>query len=218
MTRSSSILAAALGVALAGPALAQDYVGGITGQLRDLGFEQIEVRQTLLGRARIIARSADGQREIILNPNNGEILRDFWQAAPGQSAISRLVDNRNSGASDRSGRDDTGNAGSDDSNDGTSGSDDSNDGTSGSDGSKDGTSGSDGSNDNTSGSDDSNSESSGSSNGNDDRSGSDDRDGKSGSDDDGSDDSSDDSDDSSDDSDDSNDDSRGGDSDDSSDD
>jgi hypothetical protein len=157
MTRSSLIFAAALGIALAGPVQAQDYVGDITGQLRDLGFEQIQVRQTLLGRARIIARSAEGQREIILNPNNGEILRDFWQAAPGQSATSRLVDNRNSGGSsgvsDRSGS----NAGSDDSNDDASGSAKGNDDRSGSDdrdddnGSDD--DGSDGSDD---GSDDSN--------------------------------------------------------------
>lgn len=150
MTRSSLIFSAALGIALAGPALAQDYVGSITGQLRDLGFEQIEVKQTLLGRARIIARSADGQREIILNPNNGEILRDFWQAAPGRSATSRLVDNRNSGGSDRGGSDDTGNAGSDDS---ISGSDDSNSDSSGSGNGNDDRSGSD-DRDGNSGSDD----------------------------------------------------------------
>ena len=137
MTRSSLIFAAALGIALAGPVQAQDYVGDITGQLRDLGFEQIEVRQTLLGRARIIARSAEGQREIILNPNNGEILRDFWQASPGKSATSRLVDSRNSGGSagrsNRSVSDGSGNAGSDDSNDDTSGSATGNDDRSGSD-------------------------------------------------------------------------------------
>ena len=146
MTRSSLIFAAALGIALAGPVQAQDYVGGITGQLRDLGFEQIEVRTTLLGRARIIARSAEGQREIILNPNNGEILRDFWQASPGQSATTQLVDSRNSGGSsggsDRSGSNGSGSAGSDDSNDDTSGSDDGNDDRSDS-GNRDGNSGSD---------------------------------------------------------------------------
>ena len=160
MTRSSLKLAAALSVALAGPALAQDYVGGITGQLRDLGFEQIEVRQTLLGRARIIARSADGQREIILNPNNGEILRDFWQASPGKAATSRLVDNRNSGGSDRSGSDDTGNAGSDDSTDDSSGSGNGSDDRSGSD-DRDDKNGSDddGSDDSSDGSDDNNDDS-----------------------------------------------------------
>jgi hypothetical protein len=146
-------------------------VGGITDQLRGLGFEQIDVKQTLLGRTRIVARSAEGQREIILNPNTGEILRDFWQAAPGQSATNRLVDSRNSGGSDRSGSTDSGRSGSGD------GSDDS--------------SGSDGGND----------DNSGSGNSNDDRSGSDDRDDDSGSDDDNSDDSGDDSDDDGDDSD-----------------
>ena len=171
MQRSSIYLAAALGLALAGSVQAQDLVGGITDQLRGLGFEQIDVKQTLLGRTRIVARSAEGQREIILNPNTGEILRDFWQAAPGQSATNRLVDSRNSGGSDRSGSTDSGRSGSGD------GSDDS--------------SGSDGGND----------DNSGSGNSNDDRSGSDDRDDDSGSDDDNSDDSGDDSDDDGDDSD-----------------
>ena len=159
MTRSSLIFAAALGIALAGPVQAQDFVGGITGQLRDLGFEQIEVRQTLLGRARIIARSAEGQREIILNPNNGEILRDFWQAAPGQSANSRLVDNRNSGSgsgdADRSSSDDSGSAGSDDGNDDRSGSGSSSDSGSDDSGSDDGNSDNSDSDDSDDGSDDS---------------------------------------------------------------
>ena len=176
MTRSPLIFVAALGIALAGPVQAQDYVSGITGQLRDLGFEQIEVRQTLLGRARIIARSAEGQREIILNPNNGEILRDFWQAAPGQSATSRLVDNRNSGGSsgvsDRSGSNESGNAGSDDSNDDASGSAKGNDNRSGSD-DRDDDNGSDddGSDESDDGSDDRDDGSDGSDDGSDDSGG-----------------------------------------------
>jgi hypothetical protein len=124
MQRSSFFLSAILGLAVAGPLHAEDIVGGITNQLRDQGFEQIEVRQTLLGRTRIVAHSTEGQREIIVNPNNGEILRDFWQAAPGQAATSRLVDNRNSDGADRSGSDDSG---SDDDDDDRSGSDDSDD-------------------------------------------------------------------------------------------
>jgi hypothetical protein len=130
MQRSSFFLSAILGLAVAGPLHAEDIVGGITNQLRDQGFEQIEVRQTLLGRTRIVAHSTEGQREIIVNPNNGEILRDFWQAAPGQSATSRLVDNRNSGNADRAdsnGSDESGNAGSDDDDNDRSGSDDSDD-------------------------------------------------------------------------------------------
>jgi len=160
MQRSPIYLAAALGLALAGSVQAQDLVGGITNQLRDLGFEQIDVKQTLLGRTRIIARSAEGQREIILNPNTGEILRDFWQAAPGKSSTSRLVDNRNSagssGGDDGNGRDDSGAAGSDGGGD-DSGSGNRNDNQSGSD-DRGGNSGSDddGSDDN--GSDDSDSD------------------------------------------------------------
>lgn len=143
MKRSPLIFAAAFGLTLAGSVQAQDLVGGITGQLRDLGFEQIEVRQTLLGRTRIVARSSEGQREIILNPNTGEILRDFWQAAPGQSATSRLVDRRNSNSgSDGSDRDGSDGASSDDGNDDSSGSGDDSDDRSGSD-DRDGKSGSD---------------------------------------------------------------------------
>ena len=135
MDRSTPYLAAALGLALAMPVHAQDFVGEITSQLRDLGFEQIEVGRTLLGRTRIVASSPEGTREIIVSSNTDEILRDFWQATPGQSANSRLVDNRNSGSgsggADRSSS--GGNAGSDDGNDDRSGSGSDSDSGSGSD-------------------------------------------------------------------------------------
>jgi hypothetical protein len=42
--------------------------------LCDQGFSQIEARQTLLGRTRMLAGSADRRREIIINPNAGEIM------------------------------------------------------------------------------------------------------------------------------------------------
>jgi hypothetical protein len=131
MDRSTSYLAAALGLALAMPVHAQDFVGAITNQLQDLGFEQIEVNRTLLGRTRIVASSPEGTREIIVSTNSDEILRDFWQAAPGKAANRPLVDNRNSGSGsggdNRSGSDDSGSAGSDDGNDNRSGSGSSND-------------------------------------------------------------------------------------------
>lgn len=94
MQRYRSLLAAALALAIALPATAQNTVAGITGQLRGLGFQQIDVGQTLLGRTRIVAISAEGQREIVVNPRTGEILRDLWRAAPGKSATHRLVDTR----------------------------------------------------------------------------------------------------------------------------
>ena len=141
------------------PVHAQDFVGEITSQLRDLGFEQIEVRRTLLGRTRIVASSPEGTREIIVSSNTDEILRDFWQATPGQSANSRLVDNRNSGSgsggADRSSI--GGNAGSDDGNDDRSGSGSDSDSGSGSD-DRDNDSDSDDSDSDDSGSDDSGSD------------------------------------------------------------
>lgn len=147
-----------MGLALAMPVHAQDFVGAITDQLRDLGFEQIEVKRTLLGRTRIVASSPEGTREIIVSSNTDEILRDFWQAAPGQSANSRLVDNSNSGSgsggSDRSSSDDSGSSGSDDGNDDRSGSGSSSD--SGSDDSDSDDNDSDNDDSDDSGSDDSN--------------------------------------------------------------
>jgi hypothetical protein len=32
---------------------------------------------------RIVAENGDGQREIVINPNNGEVLRDLWMADGG---------------------------------------------------------------------------------------------------------------------------------------
>lgn len=115
MPRTRNLRAAALVLALAMPAMAEDMVTGITGQLRDLGFDRIEVGRTLLGRTRIVASSADGEREIILNPRTGEILRDLWRAAPDQPATGTLVDTRGAkggddtdgGRDERSGSDNT---------------------------------------------------------------------------------------------------------------
>lgn len=66
------------GAALAGPALAQDFVGSVIAQLRQQGFLSVAQERTLLGRVRITASRKDGSREIIINPNNGEIMRDLW--------------------------------------------------------------------------------------------------------------------------------------------
>ncbi len=52
----------------------------IVAQLRDEGFTRIEISRTLLGRSRIVATGPEYEREIVLNPNTGVILRDFWIA------------------------------------------------------------------------------------------------------------------------------------------
>lgn len=50
----------------------------VVAQLKEQGYETIEVRRTLLGRYWIIADAEDIHREIVINPRTNEILRDFW--------------------------------------------------------------------------------------------------------------------------------------------
>jgi hypothetical protein len=87
---------------LAGPALAQDYVGSVISQLERMGFGAIRQERTLLGRVRIIGTRGDGRREIIINPNNGEILRDLWTPAQGGKSTSTIIQDK-SGRSGSSG-------------------------------------------------------------------------------------------------------------------
>lgn len=68
---------------LALPAFAASYVDQILTQLRAQGFENIEVETTWLGRARIAAVRGDVNREIVLNPTTGEVLRDLWLSTSG---------------------------------------------------------------------------------------------------------------------------------------
>lgn len=58
-------------------AFAEDYTDRITDQLRRQGFREIVVSRTFLGRHRILATTDKVEREIIVNPGTGEILRDY---------------------------------------------------------------------------------------------------------------------------------------------
>lgn len=80
------------GLIAATPAAAQDHVEDIVSQLREQGFSNIQQESTLLGRVRIMASSGDGQREIILNPHTGEILRDLWIPAEGSTRKIAIID------------------------------------------------------------------------------------------------------------------------------
>jgi hypothetical protein len=95
------------GMLCSGPALA-DYQNDIVRQLEGMGFARIDVSRTLLGRVRIVAAGEDGTREIILNPNTGEILRDLWMRANGRTSDGGLLAPaaRSSGRSSESGRGD----------------------------------------------------------------------------------------------------------------
>lgn len=91
VARLMAILAA--GLLMASAAFA-DYQQDIVRQLQGMGFDRIEVSRTLLGRVRITAFGADGSREIILNPNTGEILRDLWSRPDGSADARGLLEDR----------------------------------------------------------------------------------------------------------------------------
>jgi hypothetical protein len=75
------------GLALAGlgarPALAESPVDAVIRQLEGFGYRDISVRRTLLGRVRVQARRGADEREIVLDPRTGEILRDLLRARDG---------------------------------------------------------------------------------------------------------------------------------------
>jgi hypothetical protein len=109
------------------PALAEGYADSIVRQLQAQGFSKIETEQTWLGRTRIVAEGSQGQREIIVNPNTGEILRDLWLAQNGGGAGGLIA--RSASDDDGDGRDNGGDSGDD--NGGNSGGSNSGSGNSG---------------------------------------------------------------------------------------
>ena len=120
MKRRDFLTVLAAGMAAASPALAQDYVRSIVRQLRKQGFSAIVEERTLLGRVRIVAVSRDGQREIIVNPNNGEILRDLWSPSGNGVTEVTIIDDRKPGKGkdkDKGGSDDDGDDDDDDDDD-----------------------------------------------------------------------------------------------------
>ena len=76
-----SILVLVIGLC-ANSALAQGFEASIVDQLRREGYADIRLNTTFLGRVRILALGDKGQREIVINPRTGEVLRDLWQVAP----------------------------------------------------------------------------------------------------------------------------------------
>lgn len=83
------ILAAAAVLALSGAAVqALEVEENIVAQLRGQGYTFVQVTRTWLGRIRIDAKQGDVRREIVINPNTGEILRDY------QGKVTILADDR----------------------------------------------------------------------------------------------------------------------------
>lgn len=73
-----------------GVALADPFTDRITDQLRQQGYGEIVVTRTFLGRYRIVATTDRTEREIIVNPGTGEILRDYIEDKDNDSASSGL--------------------------------------------------------------------------------------------------------------------------------
>ena len=79
--------------------------------LQSQGFSGIEVSRTWLGRTRIVATGSAGRREIVLNPNTGEVLRDYLDETETETERGREGDGHaggGGGGSDDSGSDDSG--------------------------------------------------------------------------------------------------------------
>lgn len=58
-------------------AAAQSVEDQVVTQLQEQGFAEIEVHKTFLGRLRFTAESELFYRELVINPQTGEVLRDY---------------------------------------------------------------------------------------------------------------------------------------------
>ena len=65
---------------IAAPGNANPIADSAVSQLRDQGYNDIQVQRTLLGRIHITAISDSNRREMVIHPITGEIMRDRWWA------------------------------------------------------------------------------------------------------------------------------------------
>jgi hypothetical protein len=127
LSRRRFLISASAAVLAASPAMAQDDAAtrSVIRQLERQGFEIISVRRTLLGRVRVLSRRGNLQREIVLDPRNGAILRDYTVDAGGTPRIGPSPDEEeNGGVQGAHGYDDDYDDDDDDSSGSDSGSDD----------------------------------------------------------------------------------------------
>ncbi len=124
-TLLSALLASATLIVSTGAVAAASYTEDVVAQLVNLGFSDITAETTLLGRVKIMAWRADGQREVIINPRTGEILRDTWTpngiGAP-RTVLNDVEDDDNSGSGPGGDGDNSGSGRDDDSDSSGSGS------------------------------------------------------------------------------------------------
>lgn len=140
MTRRRLLLSVAA-VLAAGPLWAGSYEDEVISQLHRQGFRDISRSRTLLGRSRIVATGRGLRREIVLNPNTGEILRDYTERTGDGSAEADVMDSEpeDGGSSPEAGDGNTGgDTSSGDGSSGDGGQDGGSEGEGGSDGGSDG--------------------------------------------------------------------------------
>lgn len=90
MTRRKLLLSAAgLLAGLAVPAAARNVESDVADRLAREGFRITRRSRTWLGRVRIEAARGKQQREIVLDPTTGEILRDYTDGSGGVQVASR---------------------------------------------------------------------------------------------------------------------------------
>lgn len=94
-------LTSLLALAAAAPAAAQSVADGAVAELRASGFQKITITRTLLGRVLVLGSSLEGQREIVINPNTGEILRDYFRPRIMVASSSDNDDGNETGKPDR---------------------------------------------------------------------------------------------------------------------
>ncbi|MEL6573415.1 MAG: hypothetical protein AAFQ64_17275 [Pseudomonadota bacterium] len=72
-------------------AAAQSVEDQVATQLRTQGYDVITMSRTLLGRLRVLAQSEEFERELVINPTTGEILRDITRLRADDAASPRVV-------------------------------------------------------------------------------------------------------------------------------
>jgi uncharacterized membrane protein YgcG len=118
MNRRVLLAALMASLAAAGTAAADGFTDTIVRQLRAQGYSDVSVSDTWLGRTRIFAQSGNSEREIVLNPRTGEILRDIYI---GDGSGSRIYDDEDNSGRGQSGGDDDDDDDGDDDNSGHGG-------------------------------------------------------------------------------------------------
>ncbi|WP_457646813.1 hypothetical protein [Profundibacter sp.] len=105
------ILVIAMAMPMASPVFANPIADSAVSQLRNQGYNDIQVQRTLLGRIRITATSKTNSRELIIHPITGEIMRDRWTlsaktaSSPAPIAINPEGNDGDGGAGNGSGGD-----------------------------------------------------------------------------------------------------------------